>query len=397
MKKLYFLGIFLFFMMTGCGQVKTSDEPQPVINVDTLPAVTDIPLPEKDLYPIETEKPGKELLFRSDVTWEDEFTFLYQYREGNKTWFELAKLQPDDTWEISTPEWGQKFIDLLEKSESPLKSLKVCSDGSYFAMIQPEDSLPVFYHILLDGTITEEELPEGILQWTEHTHEMAQAMFLTEKNEIALTTFRVTPDENTGKPMEGAGHGIGHLIVYNPYTKKLVSKRECVDNVYHLFIKGDYVFCEAGAEVHAYLLEGGGIQSIYTADELQKKREEETASLQERDEPIPHEKQEHSISFCDYSGGKYAYWFTDLGIYRLDVSQATNAKNTAEKILSSDVYSLPEKPVKLSMTGITCMEDGKTTMIYTKGYCFEEKKVGEKGFLVVTHGPALTRYIYREQ
>ncbi len=397
MKKLYFLGIFLFFMMTGCGQVKTSDGPQPVINEDTLPAVTDIPLPEKDLYPIETEKPRKKLLFRPNITWEDEFTFLYQYQEGNKTWFEIAKLQPDDTWEISTPEWSQKFVDLLEKSGSPLRSFEVCSDGSYFAMIQPEDGLPVFYHILLDGTITEEELPEGILQWTEFTHEIADGMLLTEKNEIVLTTtYKILPDQNTGESMAHIGHGTGNLIVYNPYTKKLVSKRECIDSADRTFIKGDYIFCQAGAQVNAYLLEGGGIQSIYTADELQKKREEEL-STQEGAEPIPHEEQEYPINFLGYSGGNYAYWFTDLGVYRLDVSQVTNAKNTAEKILSSDVYSLPEKPVKLSMTGITCIENGKTTMIYTNGYCLEEKKVGDDAFVAVTHGPVLTRYIYREQ
>lgn len=396
MKKIYVLGVSLLLLLTGCGQEKTSDEAQPVINKDTLPIVTDIPMPEKDLYPIETEKPEKELLSRHDVTWEDELTFLYQYKEGKKTWFELAKLQPDDTWEISTPEWGQKFVDLLKKQETPLTGLEVCSDGSYFAMIQSEDSLPVIYHIMPDGTITEEALPDDILQWTDRIHEIVQTMFLTEKNEIVFTTFQIPIDENTGEPMTEIGHGAGDLVVYNPYTKKLVSRRECVDGLEHLFFNGDYVFCETGTEIHAYLLEGGGIQSVYTTDELQKKRKEELAASEERDEPVPHEEQEHSISFCDYSGGKYAYWFTDLGIYRLDLSQVTNAENTAEKIISSDAYSLPEKPVKLSMTGMTCMEDGKTTTLYTEGYYFEEKKVGEESFLAITHGPALTRYIYRE-
>lgn len=376
MKKIYILGIFLLLLLTGCGQEKTVSETLQ-INKEVPPDVTNIPLSDADRNYYSSRKQeadqenGEKLVRWINVTWENEIRYLYEYQDGNKLRFELASLQPDNTWEISTPKWEQA---LLKKAKAPLDSLEVCSDGSYLAMIQPKDDLPVFYRILLDGTVTEHHLPDGILKWKKDSHEMADGMLLTEKDEIVLSTYTIPPEEYQNIEFEGIGHEPAHLIVYNPYTKKLVSKRNYIDVAQDLFVKGDYVFNTYGNSIRVYLLEGGDIQSIYTTDELQK-------------EPA-------GQSVCTYPGGNYAYWYTNLGIYRLDVSLVANAENTVEKLIPSKYYQPPEK--NFSIITMSCIEDGKTAAVYIKGSVCEDQELPDGNHIFNFSDPVLTRYLYEE-
>lgn len=377
MKKIYILGIFLLLLLTGCGQNRTASETLQ-INEEVPPNVTNIPLSDADrnYYSSQRQetgqKDGEKLVRWINVTWENEIRYLYEYQDGNKFRFELANLQPDNTWEISTPKWEQA---LLKKAKAPLDSLEICSDGSYLAMIQPEDDLPVFYHILLDGTVTEHHLPDGILEWKKDSHEMANGMLLTEKDEIALSTYTIPPEEYRDVESDGTNHQEpAHLIVYNPYTKKLVSKRNYIGLAQDLFIKGDHVFSTYGNSIDVYLLKGGDIQSIYTTDELQKKSAGQ--------------------SVCTYPGGNYAYWYTNLGIYRLDVSLVANAENTVEKLIPSKYYQPPEK--NFSIFTMSCIEDGKTASIYIKGSTYEEEEVDDENKIFHFSDPVLTKYVYEE-
>ncbi len=371
MRKIYTALLLSLLLLTGCGETEASEPAQQVKEVSP-PIVTNIPLLEKDLYLPQNEKSDKKLVFRADVTQEDEITFLYEYQKGKKLEFQLARLQPDDTWKVSTPKWEQA---LLKEVTSPLSALSAYSDGSYLAMIQPEDSLPVFYHLTPDGSVTKWELPDGILQWTKQTHEVANGMLLTEKNEVVLTTYIISIDEQTGTPEEGMGLETGYMILYNPYTKKLISKRDSVNTADHIFITGDYVFCAADNEIHVYLLNGGRIQSVYTDKELQKK--------------------EIDQSLCIYPGGKYAYWYNDLGIYRFDISLAGNAKNTVEKIIPSKYYPKTEKE-HFGINQMLCYEDGKTTTIYIKGVPYDLKTNDNDDFTIDASEQTFTRYVFRE-
>lgn len=375
MKKVYTIILLSLLLLTGCGE-KEASSPVAQTKAFIPPAVTNIPLLEKDLYLPPEKSSDKKLVFRADVTQDDEITFLYQYQKEKKSEFELATLQPDDTWKVSTPKWEQA---LLEKTTSPLSTLDVYSDGSYLAMIQPEDDLPSFYYLTPDGNVTEWELPHGILEWTDEIHEMANGILLTEKNQIVLTTYKTEIDEQTGKPAEGMGPDMGHMIVYDPYTKKLISKRDYVDMAANIFIIGDYVFCSGDNEVQVYPLNGGGIQSVYTDKELQRVKN----------------RKDIQQSLCTYAGGKYAYWYTHLGIYRLDVSLTDNAENPVEKIISPDYFPKTDKKY-FGINTMICKEDGKTTTIYVRGVPYDLKTNDEEYFTVDASEQIFTRYVFQE-
>lgn len=374
MKKIYTILLLSLLLLSGCGE-KESSEPVQKINEITPPTVADIPLLEKDLYLPENEKSEKKLVFRGNVTQEDEITFLYEYQTGKKLEFQLARLQPDDTWEVSKPKWGKA---LLKETSDPLSAISVYSDGSYLAMIQPENDLPLFYHLMPDGTVTKWELPDGILEWEDGFHEITDGMFLTEQNQILLTTYKIEVDESSGKPFEGLGPETGRLLIYDPYTKKLVSERDYVGMAGNIFITDKYVFCSRDSEIQAYLLDGGGIQSVYKDKELEK--------AAEKNSPV--------APFCTYSGGKYAYWYTELGIYRFDVSLADKPENTVEKIISSEYYPKTDKEY-FGVNQMICNEDGNTTTIYVRGLPYSLKTDDEEDVHVDAAEQIFTRYVLR--
>lgn len=387
MKKLFLLGVLFVITLTGCGQNETSVETTQ-IKEEAGPTVTDISLPplEQTLSSSEKQENGKRVLFEADVTWEDDIAFLYEYQEAEKLQFELARLQPDNTWEISTPEWAQAL--LKETGEIPLSALNVCSDGSYYAMVLSEDenSVPFFYHILLDGTVTKETLPDGILEQAKDGSELVEGMTLTEKNEIILTTYTMSSAEQADESDQFSDYNPCHLIVYNPSTKKLIAKRDYIDRAENLFTAGDYIFSMSSNEIQAYLLKGGEVQSVYTNKELAEFQEKEKAKNSER---------VSTASLCNYFGGKYAYWYTGCGIYRIDVSQTQNAENTAEKIISSKYY--PSFEGSFGVTDIIGCENGKETTIYVKGIPYNLQENGQqKGMSINPSDPVFTKYIYQE-
>ncbi len=383
MRKLFLLGFLFLILLTGCGQDNTSVETTQ-IKAEDGPTVMDIALPPLE-QKLHSQENSKNFFLEANVTWDNEITFLYEYQEDGKLQFQLARLQPDNTWEINTPEWADAL--LKETGKKPLSALNVCSDGSYYGMIVPEDenSTPSFYHILLDGTIIKESLPDGILEETKDSPEQVEGMTLTEKDEIILTTYTMSSDNQEESADEVGGYEPSHLIVYNPYTKKLVSKRDYIGRAEDLFTVGDYVFTMSRNEIYVYLLKGGDVQSTYSNKEL-------TEFQQKKSSQIP-----SAGGLCSYSGGKYAYWYTEAGIYRIDTSLTENAENTVEKVIDPKNYHSSASEGSFGVTEIIGDEDGKETTIYVKGipYNLQENKE-EKSYKIDSSDPVFIKYISQE-